>query len=129
MGTVPLPPTIAILRRFYPEQYGDPLKPIRIIGGIVPGRRSDAAQVVMGLLAHLVTSALLGAAFTAAADRFAGRRLRNRATWGAALGSAQWLLSYYGFLSWYYPQQVEADPLWVAASTHAGFGAMVAVIT
>lgn len=126
---MPLPPTIAILRRFYPENYGDPLKPIRIIGGIFPGNRSDEEAVVAGLLAHLLISAALGAIFTGVVDRFAGRRRVSRACWGAALGTAQWLVSYYAFLSWFYPEQVRADPLWVAASSHAGFGAAVAAIT
>ncbi len=128
-GTLPLPPAIALLRRWYPQYYGDPLQPIRIIGGVLRGRRSDRATVLTGATIHVLLSAALGAVFTVAVDRLAGRRVIRRAALGAGLGSAQWLLTYYGFLNWYYPPQVGADPLWVAASTHAGFGAMVAVLS
>jgi hypothetical protein len=128
-GTLPLPPSILLLSRFYPSRYADPLRPLRIIGGIVPGGRSARADILAGLALHLVTSATLGAAFTPIVDRYAGRPIARRALAGALLGTAQWVLSYYGFLKWYYPAQVEADPLWVAASTHAGFGAAVAVLT
>ncbi|MEO6798234.1 MAG: hypothetical protein ABI401_06085 [Candidatus Dormibacter sp.] len=124
-GTLPLPPAIVLLRRWYPQYDDDPLQRIRIIGGVLPGRRSDRATVLTGAFIHVLLSAALGAVFTVAVDRLAGRPVIRR----AGLGTAQWLLMYYGFLNWYYPPQVRADPLWVAALTHAGFGATVAVIT
>lgn len=128
-GTIPLPPSIMLLRRWYPSRYGDSRKPLRIIGRILPGERSDGSAFFAGMAIHLLVSAGLGAGFTAAVDRLAGRGLLRRSALGTALGTAQWLLTYYGFLSWYYPAQVEADPPWVAGVTHAGFGAAVAVIT
>jgi hypothetical protein len=126
---IPLPPSIVLLRRWYPSRYGDPGMPLKIIGRILPGPRSDRSALVSGLAIHLLVSAALGACFTAVVDRMVGRGVARRAGLGAALGTAQWIVTYYGFLSWYYPAQLRADPPWVAASTHAGFGAAVAVIT
>ena len=126
---IPLPPSIVLLRRWYPSRYGDPGMPLKIIGRILPGPRSDRSALVSGLAIHLLVSAALGAGFTAVVDRAVGRSLARRAALGAALGTAQWVITYYGFLSWYYPAQVEADPTWVAGITHAGFGAAVGVIT
>jgi hypothetical protein len=120
---------MVLLARWYPSRYSDPLKPLRIIGGIIPGDRGARVDVILGLGLHLLTSAALGAAFTPVIDRFGGRALLRRAAVGSFLGTAQWLVSYYGFLNWYYPAQVEADPFWVAASTHAGFGLAVGLIT
>jgi hypothetical protein len=129
VGTVPLAPAIILLRRWYPDHYLDAGRPLRVIGGIVPGQRSDKLAFCFGLGIHLLSSGGLGIAFTAVADRMAGRGLVRRGILGAGLGTAQWLVGYYGFLRWYYPAQVEADPPWVAALTHAGFGAAVAVLT
>ncbi len=126
---IPLLPSIVLLRRWYPSRYGDPGKPLRIIGRILPGPRSDQSALVNGLAIHLLVSAVLGAGFTSVVDRVVGRGMARRAALGAALGTAQWLVTYYGFLSWYYPAQIRADPPWVAASTHAAFGAAVVVIT
>lgn len=126
---IPLPPSILLLRRVYPDHYRDPYQPLRIIGRILPARQSDRSALFSGLAIHLLVSAVLGAAFTTTLDRSAARGFARRTALGAALGTAQWLVTYYGFLSWYYPAQLRADPLWVAASTHAGFGAAVAAIT
>jgi hypothetical protein len=126
---IPLPPSILLLRRFYPDRYGDPYQPLRTIGRILPAPQSDRSALFNGLAIHLLVSAALGAGLTTTIDRVAARGIARRAALGAALGTAQWLVTYYGFLSWYYPAQLRADPPWVAASTHAGFGAAVAVIT
>jgi hypothetical protein len=129
VGVIPLPPSIILLRRWYPSRYGDPYQPLRIIGRILPKQQSDRSALISGFAIHLLVSAVLGAGFTTTVDRLAGRTFARRAALGAALGTAQWVVTYYGFLSWYYPAQLRADPPWVAASTHAGFGAAVAVIT
>gem|GEM_PF-5616272 len=126
---IPLPPSILLLRRLYPDRYSDPYQPLRIIGRILPKQQSDRSAFINGLAIHLLVSAVLGAGFTTTIDRLAGRAFADRAALGAALGTAQWLVTCYGFLSWYYPAQLRADPPWVAACTHAGFGAAVAVIT
>jgi len=126
---VPLPPTIAVLSRWYPENYGDPFQPLRVIGGIVPGHRSGRQNLLIGSAVHLLLSAVLGSLFTLGADRLAGRSRAGRAAAGAALGTAQWLLTYYGVLIRVYPEQVDADPLWVAGSSHAGFGALIGLLT
>jgi hypothetical protein len=88
-----------------------------------------------GCLLFLATGALYGVLFELAMSYFLPRaRLAGRMVFFSLLAIAVWIVNFYCILIWLQPLLfggawiVEQVPWWVAALTHALFGATVAVI-
>lgn len=95
----------------------------------------DGLILALGCCLYLGTGMLLGVPVYMAVSR-SGKGLVPRIAVGAAVSLAIWALNFYGILSWLQPAffggnwitSGEYLPWWVAAATHAVFGATIAVL-
>jgi len=95
----------------------------------------DGLILALGCCLYLGTGMLLGVPVYMAVNR-SGKGLVPRVAVGVAVSLAIWALNFYGVLSWLQPAFFGGDwitsgeylPWWVAAATHAVFGATIAVL-
>lgn len=95
----------------------------------------DGLILALGCCLYLGTGMLLGVPVYMAVNR-SGKGLVPRVAVGVAVSLAIWALNFYGVLSWLQPAffggnwitSGEYLPWWVAAATHAVFGATIAVL-
>lgn len=95
----------------------------------------DGLILALGCCLYLGTGMLLGVPVYMAVNRF-GKGLIPRLFIGVSVSLAIWAINFYGILSWLQPAffggnwitSGEYLPWWVAAATHAVFGATIAFL-
>ena len=95
----------------------------------------DGLILALGCCLYLGTGMLLGVPVYMAVKRFA-KGLVPRIVVGVVVSLLIWAINFYGILSWLQPMFFGGDwitsgaylPWWVAAATHAVFGATVALL-
>jgi hypothetical protein len=126
----------------WPTVSGQPQHPLKLIQVFLTFPLGENALqlnggwlVAAGCLLFLATGAIYGVLFQLAISYLLPRaRLADRMAFFSLLAIAVWMVNFYGILSWLQPLLfggawiVEQIPWWVAALTHALFGATMAVI-
>ncbi|MFO0950303.1 MAG: hypothetical protein U0835_03965 [Isosphaeraceae bacterium] len=114
-------------------------KALRLAEGGGPGAYavSDGVIVALGCCLYIGTGMLLGIPVALAISKFAPRgSVGSRVVVGGVSALLIWALNFYGILSWLQPLLFGGRwivdnsllPWWVAAATHAVFGATVALL-
>lgn len=96
----------------------------------------DGLILALGCCLYLGTGMLLGVPVYMVVNRF-GKGIVPRLVAGVTVSLAIWAINFYGILSWLQPAffggnwitSGEYLPWWVAAATHAVFGATIAILS
>lgn len=113
--------------------FGDPFRLLRVYatffgGPAILGGTQDGIAILLALILHSATGAVVGAPIHVVFSRFVvGLSLQKRILAGIALGLLMWVINFYGILSWLQPMVsggryiIDEIPIAVAILTHICF--------